>query len=396
MVSLLFSKFMITIGMIGLLALALFDKNIKHTFQQYVHAPAFLAITGVFFIYLLSGIYSDDLGYFGDRMRIKLPFLILPFAFVGFPKLSERTYHSLLLFFFYFMSIICISLSANYFLQYEHFNQLYKEGQIMPTPIQHIRFSLLVVVAIAIGVYLSLKKMVIRYDWEKGVLIGLSAFLVLFLHLLAVRSGLVALYSLFLLYVVYFIFYYKKYALAAGLLVGGILMATIAVTSVPTIKNKVGYMRYSIDLFLKNENIRELSDSRRLGSIQAGIAIGKENPILGTGVGDIRKDSNDYLKNNYPELADLGLLPHNQYVFVFAATGFVGLLLFLFCTIYPFFPNKAFTDLFFCSVQVIYFSSFLSEHTLEAQIGTASYIFFLLLSLIHHREPRGTQRLDGE
>ena len=103
MVSLLFSKFMITIGMIGLLALSLFDKNISRTFQQYVHAPAFLAITGVFFIYLVSGLYSDDLGYFGDRMRIKLPFIILPFAFVGFPKLSERTYYSLLLFFFYFI-----------------------------------------------------------------------------------------------------------------------------------------------------------------------------------------------------------------------------------------------------------------------------------------------------
>jgi O-antigen ligase len=118
-----------------------------------------------------------------------------------------------------------------------------------------------------------------------------------------------------------------------------------------------------------------------LGSIQAGIELGKESPILGVGIGDIRTKTNDFLKKKYPELANLGLLPHNQYVFYFAATGLVGLLLFLFCTIFPFFPNKAYTDLFFCSVQFIFFSSFLVEHTLEAQIGTASYLFFMLLGL---------------
>ncbi|MEL6926079.1 MAG: O-antigen ligase family protein, partial [Bacteroidota bacterium] len=353
----------------------------KTTLQRFVQSPAFLAVTGIFFICLLSGLYSEDMAYFWGRIRIKLPFLILPFAFVGLPRLRQSHYHLLLLFFFYLIAFICIGLTANYFWHYDYFTQLYKEGKIMTTPIQHIRFSLLVCVAIAIGGYLHVKKCTLRWAWERGLRIGLTVFLTVFLHLLAVRSGLLALYTLFLIYLIYFIFYYRRYWLAAGLLVGGVGLAVLAVQTIPTLQNKVGYMRYSVDLFLKNENIRDLSDSRRLGSIQAGVDIGRQHFWIGTGLGDILHDTNAYLEEHYPAIANLGLLPHNQLVFVFASTGFVGLLLFMLCTLLPFFYNKAYTDLLFCSVQGIYFSSFLVEHTVETQIGTASYLFFWLLTL---------------
>lgn len=140
-------------------------------------------------------------------------------------------------------------------------------------------------------------------------------------------------------------------------------------------------MRYSLELFSKNQNIRNLSDSRRLGSIYAGIAISKTHPAVGVGIGDIMVETNAYLKKNYPELVDLELLPHNQYILTAAATGFVGMLLFILFTITPLFYIEAYNDFFFLGSQLMFWTSFMVEHTIESQIGVALYIFVLLLAM---------------
>ena len=140
-------------------------------------------------------------------------------------------------------------------------------------------------------------------------------------------------------------------------------------------------MRYSLELFEQNKNIRDLSDSRRLGSIYAGIELVKMNPILGVGIGDIMQETNQYLKNKYPELIDLELLPHNQYILTAAATGIVGLLVFLFLSFYPLFYIQGYTDFFFLSSQMMLFASFMVEHTIESQIGVALYIFITLFAM---------------
>jgi len=226
-----------------------------------------------------------------------------------------------------------------------------------------------------------LKDFYLKYAVEKKIMIVLMVFLVVFLHVLAVRSGLMAFYLLVLFWVFYFIFKSKKYLLGVLLFVGAALFGIIGSQQIPTLKNKISYMRYSIDLFLKNENIRDLSDSRRLASIQAGLEIGKENPLIGIGIGDIHSETDRYLQENYPALANLDLLPHNQFILYFAATGLIGLCCFVVASFFPLFSKNAFQDFFFVSHHIIYLSSYMVEHTLETQIGTTSYLLFLLLAI---------------
>jgi len=160
-----------------------------------------------------------------------------------------------------------------------------------------------------------------------------------------------------------------------------LLAIFISIQYIPTVKKKIGYTRYSLELFSKNENIRELSDSRRLGSIAAGIDLTKRNPIVGVGYGDIMQETNDYLRTHYPQLIDLELLPHNQYILTASVAGIIGLIFFFLYTIYPIFYLGGMKDFFFLSSQLMFFASFLVEHTLESQIGVALYLFVLLFSM---------------
>ena len=390
---LLFSKFLITLSLVFLLAQAVINPNVKTLFKNYLKQPAFMAVTAIFFIYIFSLPYSEDMNYALERIRIKLPFLLLPFAFFAIPKMSDKVYFRLLYFFFWLMATICLVLITIYLWNINYYTESYKAGRIFPTPIQHIRFSLLVGVAISIGLYLLEKGFYLKYKIEQKLLIALVIFMAVFLHVLAVRSGLLALYLLFIFFIIYYILKTKKYLIAGFLFFGIVLFGIVGSQYIPTLKNKINYMRYSVNLFLENKNIRELSDSRRLASIQAGWVLGKAHPIIGIGIGDIRKETNDYLKKNYPTLIDLGLLPHNQYVFYFAVTGLLGLGLFIVLTCFPLFYKKAYQDLFFASHHIIYFSSFLTEHTLETQIGTTSYLLFLLLAIRYFLERKTKSEL---
>jgi len=105
-VALLTSKFLLTIGMVALVALGLIRKDLKTVWQNFISNKTLLALTVVFFIVLISGLYSENVAYLSERLRIKLPFLLLPLALAGLPKFADRQYFSLL---YLFVVLIVIS-----------------------------------------------------------------------------------------------------------------------------------------------------------------------------------------------------------------------------------------------------------------------------------------------
>ena len=92
-------------------------------------------------------------------------------------------------------------------------------------------------------------------------------------------------------------------------------------------------------------------------------------------------ETNTYLKQHYPELIDLELLPHNQYILAFATLGLLGLLIFTLLTIWPIFYLGGQKDFLFLGSQLMLMASFMVEHTMESQIGVALYLFILLFCM---------------
>ena len=380
-IGLLYSRFMISVGMIFFLFGALWGGDLKSKWDAFISNKAFLAVTLVFFLYLLTGFWSTNTEYFLHQMRIKLPFFFLPFAFSATRGLSMKTMERLMLFFIAAMLTSALWSVGMFLTDFDHYIEIYKKGQIIPTPIHHVRYSIMISIAVLMCLYMSIKPREIVIPNIGPALLVVAILLISYLHLLAVRSGLLTLYVILACGIFYYLKETDKTKWLVPIVATGIIGIVLAINFVPTIQNKIAYTKYSIQEFSKNKNIRELSDSRRLGSIIAGIELTKKHPITGVGMGDLMDETNDYLKENYPDLIDLELLPHNQYILTSTVAGIPGLLIFIFLTCLPLFYLNGWKDFLLTATHLSFFASFMVEHTIEAQIGVAVYIFIILFSI---------------
>lgn len=394
-IAFVYSKFVLSLSMIGLLAISIFDwqsatpftlrfnPHIKANFQALLRNKAFLIIPVYFFIVLSGVFYSDDYGYLLERLRIRLPFLVLPFAFISFPPFPKRYYEGILYFFLLFMFLASIVITFNYWQDYETITQLMGKGKPIPTPVNHIRFSLALAFSILAGATLYYHGFFLRYRWERFFILFITIFLFFVIHLLSVRSGLIALYSCLTFYVLRYIFLTKSYISGAAIMLLLLLAPVVAYKTIPSFRTKYHYMVWDWKKYqLGNGNL--YSDSDRFLSVEVGLKIGNEHPIVGIGSGDVKQAVEDIYHREHQNISEVKM-PHNQFISVYAGSGLLGLLAFIAAFFLPLVYRQHFRDPLFVALHIIVFCSFLTESTIETSVGTAFYVFFLLLGLNYLR-----------
>jgi Lipid A core - O-antigen ligase and related enzymes len=128
---------------------------------------------------------------------------------------------------------------------------------------------------------------------------------------------------------------------------------------------------------LKNNEIGQYSDSKRLLSIIVGWELFKQNPIFGVGAGDLVLSVQDMYSQKYSDVAvESRLLPHNQFLRVVNSVGIIGLIAFLSFFIYPLFNKDIISNPLLAAFIFSALASFCVEGTIENQIGTAYFIVF--------------------
>lgn len=370
-----------SISMIGLSLLFFIRSDKKNIINRIKSHPAFLLIIIYFIIYLISGLYSENIDWYLNRMQLKLPFLFLPIAMMSLPLMNKRYYYPLLYLFFIMILGMSLYLTLYYAFNFEMVNDGYQRGKVLPTPIMHIRYSIMVVYAFFIGIYLYLKKWKFRWNIDRYILLSGSIFLFAFVHILAVRTGIVSLYATILVLLIAWVFRSGNYI--KGLLVLFIisLSAALAIWKIPTLQNKYRYTKYSLEEFVNGNDIGRLSDSYRIVSIKAGMAIGNNSPIIGVGAGDVKDLTAQYVQEHYPDIAHTTYTPQNQYVITYAILGLIGVLVFLAMTLTPLFIKGSWADINFIAFHTILITSFIVEQTLESQIGITFYLLFGLMGI---------------
>ena len=389
--SILFSKFLLTLSMILLLFSSIFDFSFQNKFyfktsdyfkqnwKNIWQNKAFLVINILFFGVAISVFWSEDLNYWSDRLRIRLPFLVLPMAFAWLPQMSKRNYFTCFYFLLLLLSVTTFGVLINYALDFAKINETLLHGKNIPVPMNHIRYSLLLAFSIINGVILHHENFYIKYKWEKKLLVFLTVFLFISIHILTVRSGLACLYVAIAILSLRYIWLSKRYILVLALL--GFLFSPppLAYYFIPSVQNKIHYGLYDLEQFRSGKG-SNYSDSERLGSILAGLKVGNDNPILGCGYGDLERDVNIAYREVFPQEKE-PKIPHNQYIMTYAGLGWVGLLLFIFAIFIPVFYKKNYKEPIFLALNIIVIFSFLVEATIETQAGTALYCLFLCMGI---------------
>lgn len=384
---------MLSLAMIGLLLLALVELKIegpkvhwtiRATLQQNLRRlltyKAWLAVSVPFFLVFISAAWSSDWGYTMERLRIKLPFLVVPFAFASMPALRKREIFTILYFLLAMMFFISLYVLINFLMNYAAILEDLGKGGHLPTPSNHIRFSLTLAFSIIGGLALWVEKFHLRQPFERYVIGGMTLFLFVFIHILSVRSGILALYLALLLLGFYYIVSKRKIWLGIAALAALAGLPFAAYYTMPSFKLKVDYARWDYQQYKQGIG-GNYPDAERLVSMEIGMKLGNSSPLLGVGAGDLRQA----VKQQYEAQPYIGKynfrMPHNQLITTYAGTGAIGLLLFLSGFFYPLFYRKNYRQPLFLALHAIVFMSFLMENTIENNFGISMYLFFLLIGL---------------
>lgn len=379
------SRALASIGMISLVVLAFISNDPYTTLKNYFKRSELWLLSLYFMLVFASGLYSADKESWLVWVRIKLPYLFLPVAFSAFSKLSQRNLTILLYGFVLSLFVSAVLVLGNYYLHYAEFTDAFRRGDAIPMPFSHIRYTLMISFGFFVCWYMAEEGLFLLGKWERGLQLTVMVFFFVSLHILSVRSGLLALYTGLLVQTVRFIVKRKSYVIALAMLAAIVAAPFAAYKWVPSLHNKITYMQYDLNEY-SSGRINQNSDAGRLISWTVGLKVWEKSPWIGVGAGDLRYETAEIYEHQYPEVPmENRKVPHNQFIWVLAGCGLIGLLLFLTAFFGSAIAGGLYKYWLPLILLLIVFSSFFTEDTLEEQIGTGFYITFLLVFINYLR-----------
>jgi O-antigen ligase len=346
-------------------------------FARWRAKPALWGLSLLFLAYAAGGLYSADQQQWLAKLGVKLPFALLPIAVLALPRVERRHWRMLWGGLVLAVAASSVVVLVGFLTGWQQQTEAYTTGNAMATPINHIRYSLLVAFSTAAAGWLALGADSTRR--ARGLWLGLGLFLAVFLHVLAVRSGLLALYLILAYAFLRWMLVGRDWRRALPAMVLVVLAVVAAFRFVPTLQNRIRYARYDLERFAEGEVNPDLSDAKRIGSLHAGALLFREHPLLGVGTGDVPSAIQPVYAEHYPDLVENQPLPHNQWLFTGAALGLMGLLALSASLILPWTARGLPREGLFMAHQLALWSSMLTEATLETQYGATLYLVPLLL-----------------
>ncbi|RZK40158.1 MAG: O-antigen ligase domain-containing protein [Hymenobacter sp.] len=371
-----------SIGMAGLfvtsVSYAIANKQVAQ--RAYIHA--ILSLTVVYWMHFFVGLWHNSL--FDKELRkdlvLQLPFLLLPLSFLLLP--TWQTSHKRIV---WSVVIGCCLISAtaattNYLLHAKEIVGAYDRSQVMPTQPDHVRLSILISIALLAGCILLLDK-TLAIGWRFAIGLGIGL-LFLFQHLLAVRSGLLSLYVGGSLLVVGIGWQLKRWKMAALSVVFVLGFGAGCFLLLPTLQLRIHNTFYDTMQRKAVSSANNFSVTARLYSYEVAEAIIKQHPLLGVGKVQLEQEMAQQYSYRYPEISvNNYLLPHNQFIYNLASYGVIGLIMFLYGFYYALWIGIKQRNLLVMVVYTIITISFLTEYTLENNLGVVIGLFFSLLAL---------------
>ncbi|MDQ3016063.1 MAG: O-antigen ligase family protein, partial [Bacteroidota bacterium] len=267
---------------------------------------------------------------------------------------------------------------------YDLLSQSIGFGGSLPTPINHIRYSVLIAASLILCLAFCIEGWKVKYAWERWAYGAAAIYLFYFLHVLSVRSGIVLGYAGILILSLFYLQKLKTW-MQVGLIASVILAPIIAYKTLPGFQLKVNYTLYDLGQF-KAGTGDQYSDSERWASWQAGLALGNQHPFFGLGTGSFVSEMKAYYQNELK--LDKWNRPHNQWINVFAIFGLVGLVVFCFVLIFPMTFALFWKPALFPTLYIIQLLSMIVEHPLDTEFGTMLFLVLTCLGLSTESENR--------
>lgn len=372
------ARALMSIGMITLFINALHPQVAGMAWQKARRSPFAILALLFFLSYLLSGLWSADREQWSLFTTMKLPFIILPFAFFTIPFHKRKCLLAINLAVGAVL-LVAVGYSVGVFLSdIDYYIQGYSASHMIPTTKygDHIRFSLslaLFVLNCLYFVFEARPALSRALRWCFGIAAVIFA---AYLHLLSAKTGLMCLYIVVGLY--FFIKLARRSRMISYLFV--LSMAALVAGMyffVPTFRGKIDYISEEVRLAREGKLDYNYSDVGRIISYKVWAHEFRQHPWAGVGAGDVLSAMDEGYRALHPEVPEENRLkPHNQFLCTSLAVG--TMVVFLIGMVFA--PLRAaLRDRFLMGIVTLCLLAVLMvEHYLEVQFGVFVYLFFTL------------------
>ncbi|HVT84782.1 MAG TPA: O-antigen ligase family protein [Chitinophagaceae bacterium] len=380
MASVFFSRILLSATMIVFVVFSILHKQIKKQVFVFLSSPLLWSMSLLFFLPLISGLWSGDKNEWLEAIKIKAPLIVMPFAFAAPFRLSKKQWQRLAFLFVAFVVIATVWSMGHYILEAKEVNENYLRSQLLIVPLEndHVRFSWMIAVSILVSVWLWFEKKK-ESKMSNWLLLLFIIWQIIFLHILAARTGLLTFYAMTLLAAIGFIV--KKWRSGTGIILLLILLVLpiVAFFSLPTFQNRVKYFLYDLPYFSKGHYSPTMNDAVRIISLKAGWNVMKEHSFSGVGFGDVLDETKKWYANNYPNMKEVDkILPSSEWLIYGDGCGWPGMILLGLVVIIPFFIPVKKSKWLWILLNASVLLSLLFDIGLEIQFGVFLYSFVVL------------------
>lgn len=324
---------------------------------------------------LISDILTTGIYFFSERGIMKCVLILFPaFVFAASPNEKKiKILHAIVIIAMLISTIYSMTI---FFADQSDVLASYKVSKVMKVLSygDHIRISWMVVISILMAIYELVKK---PKKFLTTLLVLYVIFQTVFLHFLGSKTGLLSLYLMYMILTYFFLPQGKKWVfiIVFALLAG---IAFISIRYIPSLKERVNFIRYDFEHYSKGEYRDGLSDAVRYYSLMAGKDIITNHPILGVGFSRLQEKTNEWYEQNRPEIKNESrFLPSSQFVIYWASGGILAFMVILAHTLMPFFIRCLRSDIWFMAFFIPAIGSFTYETHLEGQLPLFVYGFFV-------------------
>jgi O-antigen ligase len=342
----------------------------------------------LYFINLLIGLsYTDNLAGGGQDLMLKLSFVIFPFVLLVNRRIDEHFFRGVIRVFYYSMFLVSI------YILLAAWRNLINAGDVdLSQALGYFTYEILAanigIQPIYLSLYMVFSFFAVIWDFFLEPKIGLTksgkwmariwAFhFYMMVILLSSRMELLVLLFISFLGLAYYQGLKAKLwfsAIFKILVLGSFTIFLLGLFPV----NKARYEEM-VDINKDYTQTKWGGRSIRIHKWMNTLELISEQPILGTGVGDMQDELQKVYKRNQFDIAySYRFNPHNQYLQTWAASGIVGLLILLMIYFVSFKYALDSKNQLYIALVLLLFLSMITESMLERQKGLVFFSFFLL------------------
>lgn len=388
-VGLLGSRALVALSPVVGVGAVLLNPNWRAGLRHYFRNGAARRAALLYALLLVSTFYTTDWAEWRHEIYRCLPWLAVPLAFTAAVPLSARQRLAAGSLFVLGTALVGLGTLGQYLLNPAAANEAFGLSRNLPsiTGVAHISFSVMLALACFGG--LHLRRDPLASLWLRRALALAAGVGVVALHVLAYRTGLLALYFT-LLVEAFRLLFRRRLRRGLGLLLTMAGVATLAYQTLEPVRRRVGVTVYDIDQFEKGGDINEYSLARRLAAWQSAVLIVGENPWLGVGLADAKAA----MRRQY-DWRDYGVRPqnrimiHNQYLHFLVGAGVLGLGLWLLLLGWPLLQPAPRRNPYIRSFLLVMAAAMLADSLLQVQIGYNLFVFgygFLIVATERRQE----------